>query len=541
MGGAYFCGACGKKLTPTSFDTSRTALPSLTPPPMPSTSPLTPAKSPPLKALPSMTEERKEVVVTPVKEEDFRGVYSSGRRRGVGEENKENAAPSSLSPGQEGGWGTTPVKGEGGVEGVRSPSSASPVHASMPSSSMPHTFAVSPTQPTSPPSVTSTSSSSSRPSFTASSSPPLPSPSASTSREQHQQQQQQQQQRLQRTPSVPSTPIAASASTPSASLPESSLVASIRRELRREFDLEQEILNMERDDLEQRVSSLTAERDQLQSMVEAALSDYQQLVDDTAVKRNDYRANMGILEAEMANLRERTDRENGQLRDATGQLEEANRVIQEQALLIEELRAQFQGVSGELEELKGRHSTLRDTATSKLKASAGEYMAIRQREQEKDILLHEIRRELQSAMEKNAIVGGRCKEAEERSERLGGEVSALEEELRDTRNELVGMSRELGEVKRVADEWRGRADESHAIAQRYKEQVLEQREKMRRDEKERRDGGRGGDEGERWRTEANHLRGELERKEAENRELMEMVESLIAQVEQQKQDHDDTY
>ena len=534
MGGAYFCGACGKKLTsstPTSFDSRRAPSPA---PHSPLLSPDAASKATAAKeAVTAAVEETKDGLVTPVKakeEEPKGGMFSrllSGRKKG--EENKENTAPQPNSPAPPPVISAAPTQPP-----VASPLLAlvTPVKSSVTSPTSAPSQASALPSPLSPPSPASVAAAfpaptPARPTATAATSRPAavlaPFPSVAASREQ------------QRPPSFSAPPA-------SSSTPDAGLVSSIRLQLQAEFDREQEILNMERDDLEQRLAALTAERDSLQQMVESALSDYQLLVEESQVRRNDYIANAGILEAEMAALRDRTDREAAQLHVTTQQLDDANRTVGDQAQQLDDLRAQLQAVTAELEELKARHGTLRDTATAKLKASAGEYMAIRQREQEKDILLHEIRRELQSAMEKNAIVGARCKEAEERSERLAGEVNALEEELRDTRNEMVGMSRELGEVKRVADEWKGRADENGAIAQRYKEQVLEQRERLRREEKERRDGGRGSDDGDRWRAEAGSLRAELEKKEAENRELMEMVESLIAQVEQQKQpEADDTY
>lgn len=105
------------------------------------------------------------------------------------------------------------------------------------------------------------------------------------------------------------------------------------------------------------------------------------------------------------------------------------------------LNAALQQATAELEEVKQKYEELRNTATAKvsshiflshplwllmsletvvnklvlhficsifvfmicvqLKASAQEYMGIRQREQEKDLLLSEIRRELQAATEQN--------------------------------------------------------------------------------------------------------------------------------------------
>ena len=551
MGGSYFCGACGKKLTTTtSFDSKRVVSPTATPA-ITAAQVLAPATPPIIKTeQPSaMAEERKDGLVTPIKkvetEESKAGGggllsrFTSARKRG--EENKENnAPPQSPSP------APSPLTVNPSQPAVPSLSSSSP-NSSL-QTPIKASVASSP-QPTSTPSPTA-SSQPSPSSFPLSPNPSSSSTAASTSS------------LPTSTPARTSAPIFRATAAPSSSSPlptatrdsrssssstsssadAAALTASIRRELQLQFEREQEILNMERDELEQRVSVLEGEREALQGMLETALADYQQLVDEQAVKRNDYMANLGILEAEMTTLRDRSDHDHSLLHHTTTQLDDTNRALAEHAALVDDLRAQLSAASAELDELKVRYGGLKDTATAKLKASAGEYMAIRQREQEKDIVLHEIRRELQSAMEKNGVVGGRCKEAEERAERMSGEVAALEEELRDTRAELVGMSRELGEVKRVADEWRGKAEEHAAIAQRYKEQVLEQRERMRREEKERREAGRGGGGGgggggeeERWRAEALSLRGELERKEAENRELMEMVESLIAQVEQQKQ------
>ena len=307
-----------------------------------------------------------------------------------------------------------------------------------------------------------------------------------------------------------------------------------------------QLLNLECEQLHSRLLEMTEERTSLQSMLDQSMNEYGAVVEDSVNKRNDYMANVGILEAELTQLRQQREYEAAQLQTLQSQIADARQQLDERSSQLAQLSEQYAAASGEAEEWKAKYEQLRETATSKLKQSGNEYLAIRQREQEKDITLQSIQRELHVVAERERSLAARVRDSDERSERERGDRQLVEEELQACRSDLVTFTRELAEVKRQADEWRARMEENGAIAARYKEQVLEQRERMRREEKERRDGGGGGGgaEEQRLRVELMRMRGEVERKDNENRELMEMVEGLLAQVEQQKaeaHDHNETY
>jgi chromosome segregation ATPase len=114
-----------------------------------------------------------------------------------------------------------------------------------------------------------------------------------------------------------------------------------------------------------------------------------------------------------------------------------------------------------------------------LKASAQEYMSIRQREQEKDILLSEIRRELQAATEQNIHQQTRLKETDEMCTKLKQEVHQLDNNFKATQHELINVTTQLTTITSAANEYKSQMEEYAAISQRYKTQLLEQRERIR--------------------------------------------------------------
>jgi len=308
-----------------------------------------------------------------------------------------------------------------------------------------------------------------------------------------------------------------------------------------------QLLNLECEQLHSRLLELTDERNSLQSMLDQSMNEYGSVVEDGINKRNDYVAHVGILEAELNTLTQQRDTEAAQLHALQSTVGDVRQQLEDRTQQVAALTEQVAVAASEADEWKAKYEQLRETATTKLKQSGNEYLALRNREQEKDIALQSLQRELHTVSERERSLAQRVRESDERSERERGDRQLVEEELAACRSDLVAVSRELTEVRRQADEWRVRMEENGAIAVRYKEQVLEQRERIRRDEKEKRDGGGGGGGGveeQRLRLEVMRVRGELERKENENRELMEMVEGLLAQVEQQKaeaHDHNETY
>ena len=547
MGGAYFCGACGKKLSATLF-TTRTTQPAPSQPPPPA------------------VEERKEefgdeaMMATPTKDGRdgdaskaaggvsglFARLTSGKAKRGAGEENKENAAPTG-----------TPVAASGSQISSSSGGSSSSVQT--PTKLLPAL-----TPPTSSPLSPSSSSSTALPSpFSASSalaSSPM-SPAAATTNPTTSAAATPARSTVATTPQrfaavtpsrpVPTTPsastsVSSSAAGPTSPSAQSASAASIRAELESQYMRDIQLLNVECEQLHFRLLELTEERNSLQSMLDQSMNEYGAVVEDSVNKRNDYVAHVGILEAELTQLRQQREQEATQLHALKWQTADIRQQLDERNQQLAQLTEQLTAASAEAEDWKGKYEQLRETATAKLKQSGNEYLAIRQREQEKDIALQAMQRELHVVAERERSLAARVKESDERSERERGDRQMVEEELQACRSDLVTYTRELAEVKRQADEYRARMEENGAIAMRYKEQVLEQRERIRREEKERRDGGGGGggaDE-QRLRLEVMRVKGELERKENENRELMEMVEGLLAQVEQQKadaHDHNETY
>ena len=543
MGGAYFCGACGKKLsTSTTFNTNRTN----TQPP--TSQPLTLAA-----AEESKEAAGDEAMATPTKESKdgdankasggmsslFARLTSGGKAK-RGEENKENAAPTgtpvaSASVSQTSGSSMqTPTKLQPAlttpISNALSPSSSS-------SSALPSPLSASSAAVSSPMSPAAAAANLSN-GFGAT----TPARSAATTTPQR---------FAATTPSrpAPTTPSAAgiqstvSADGPTSPSSHSALAASIRAEVESQYTRDMALLNVECEQLHSRLLELTEERTSLQSMLDQSMNEYGAVVEDSVNKRNDYVAHVGILEAELSQLRQQRDHEATQLHTLQAQQAASRQQLDDSSHQVTQLTEQLSAANAEAEDWKTKYEQLRETATTKLKQSGNEYLSIRQREQEKDIALQGLQRELHVVSERERSLAARVRESDERSERERGDRQLVEEELQACRSDLVTYTRELAEVKRQADEYRARMEENGAIAMRYKEQVLEQRERSRREEKERRDGGGGADE-QRQRLELMRVRGELERKENENRELMEMVEGLLAQVEQQKaeaHDHNETY
>ena len=555
MGGAYFCGACGKKLSTSLYSTNRA-----------STQP-----SPPLPPLPlSLEEERKEeggnedgeLAATPVKggkegEEGGKGAGAGGMsglfarltsgkaKRGAGEENKENAAPAgtpvaaSVTQPNSNSGNTSSLGASSSMQTpMKSPltSASNPLSPSSSSSTaLPSPLSAPSPTPFNPMSPIAGNTTPARASVLATPqryAPPIPSRT---------------------NPATPSASTSASSATAGAMSPssqQSAVAASIRAEVEAEYSRDMALLNVECEQLHQRLMALTDERNALQSMLDQSMNEYSAVVDDSINKRNDYVAHVGILEAELNQLRQQRDHESTQLDHFHAQLTDTKQQLDDRSQQVALLTDQLTAATAEADEWKAKYEQLRETATAKLKQSGNEYLAIRQREQEKDIALQGLQRELHVLTERERTLAQRCKDSDERIDRERSDRQLVEDELQACRSDLVNFTRELAEVKRQAEEWRARMEENGAIAMRYKEQVLEQRERMRREEKERRDGGGGGGGGgggaeeQRLRLELMRVRGDLERKEGENRELMEMVEGLLAQVEQQKadaHDHNETY
>ena len=557
MGGAYFCGACGKKLSSTTqFSTARTAQPTV---------PLSP--SPPLPAADESKEEdggadEAAIVATPTKEgRDRQAGKSSGggmsglfarltsgkTKRGAGEENKENAAPTgtpvaaSASPANSANGGSslvTPTKplpaSTAAALSSLSPSSSSSVTLPSPFSAS-SAAAPSPMSPAAA-TVNPNGSGATTPARSTAASTPQRYTAATPSRA------------VPTTPSASTSALTASFSpSPTSPSSHSAAAASVRAEVEAQYSRDMQLLNLECEQLHSRLLELTEERNSLQSMLDQSMNEYGAVVEDSINKRNDYMAHVGILEAELTQLRQQREQEATQLHSLQAQIADTRQQLDERTYQLTQLTEQLTTATAEAEDWKTKYEHLRETATTKLKQSGNEYLAIRQREQEKDIGLQALQRELHVVTERERTLAARVRDSDERSERERGDRQLVEEELQACRSDLVTYTRELAEVKRQADEYRARMEENGAIAMRYKEQVLEQRERMRREEKERRDGGAGGGGGadeQRLRLEVMRVRGELERKENENRELMEMVEGLLAQVEQQKaeaHDHNETY
>lgn len=287
---------------------------------------------------------------------------------------------------------------------------------------------------------------------------------------------------------------------------------------------------MERDELEGRLSTVTEEKQQLSVLLEQTMNGYQLLVEDSVMKKNDYTAQMGLVETELSTVREQYDHLIAEKEQIAAEYDMLHKSSVEHEALISSLQASLSETSNELDSMKNKYNTLRDTATNKLKLSAQEYLILRQREQEKDILINEMKRELHTSIEKIHIQSLRIKEYEESIERLNSEKTDYSTEFNNIQHELVQKNTALSSVMNEANEYHIKMDEYAAIAQRYKQTVLEQRERIRRMEKE----GGGSGESERVRVleaQIQQMRQELEQREAEKKELCEMVESLIGQAE----------
>jgi chromosome segregation ATPase len=347
----------------------------------------------------------------------------------------------------------------------------------------------------------------------------------------------------------------------------SAVVEKIRRELQANFSSELEILGMDREELEQKLAKVSAEKLEMQRTLEESMFAYQSIVEEFSSRKNDYSAHNNLLEAELQQATKQTAAQNSLISQLRSENSAFKQQLEELHANSTQLRSESDGRAVESDELRKKLEELRQNATNKLKASATEYMQLRQREQEASNLLAEANRELELTLEKNKELSSRLREMENINQRTGSLNSELEQLLKTNKHELITLNAALSTAQASNSELKARAEELGAINQRYTSQLVELREKLRGTELElankteaelqvnavasefeelfkqnqtlksqlfdlSQQQGKGGNNN----AEVAEMRNALRSKEQENKELMLMVEGLLAQVEASKQE-----
>lgn len=279
--------------------------------------------------------------------------------------------------------------------------------------------------------------------------------------------------------------------------------ASIRSEVLAASAAENEILAMEFDALErsnasllaektelahrlsecdsalQSTAALQAEKRDLTRTLEEMMDSYDKLVSEAAQRKADFMAEQGILETELSQLRSQFTAHKTELlslREKHARLqseqEETLQLSNEQLTLVEKLR-------GENDTFRTQYEKLHKQAQEKLSASAQEYRAVLQRIQEKDTSLSQLSAELehertraQAAEDLVSQLQLSATHATTRASTAETAAESLRLENLDLKAQLRGLSAQLAETQQ-------KLEESTGVSARYRDQVLEARERLR--------------------------------------------------------------
>jgi chemotaxis protein MotB len=236
---------------------------------------------------------------------------------------------------------------------------------------------------------------------------------------------------------------------------------------------------MEFSELEKSNARLAAEKEEFQRTMEEMMDSYARLVEEANARKNDYTASMGILETEMATLRQQFQAQKTDLTSLRASHTALQAEHTELMTLSSEQLESLEGLRGENEALRNQYDKLHRQAQEKLSASAEEYRKVLARAAERDLEVQSLQADLDSER-------SRAQAAEEIANQLNNAAAAAAQRMASVesagevaRSEVAELRASLRSSAQALAETQARCDEAQQVGQRYKEQILEHREKMR--------------------------------------------------------------
>jgi len=236
---------------------------------------------------------------------------------------------------------------------------------------------------------------------------------------------------------------------------------------------------MEFDTLEKSNTKLTEENKELHKTMEDLMNTLQKVVDEANARKNDFTAQVGILETEMSQLRSQFQAQKQTLTTVNAAHAKLQTDHDEQTQHLNEQTAQFDKLRTDYDTLRSQYDKLRGQAQEKLSASANEYRLLLAKNQEKDAIIQQLNADLQLARTKAQQNEQRLHELESAHSATTQQCARAESNLATKTSELNELRTQLQTVNAQLMETRVKLDESQQVGDRYKAQVVEYREKLR--------------------------------------------------------------